>query len=77
MMLQQCYTKDNLSFILLFFMLLQALHVEIETKNLNLQVTLLVRKGVGTCSYTKKICGNAKFPHVPTPQHPWLIVNQR
>jgi len=29
-------------------MLLQALHVEIETKNLNLQVTLLVQKGVGT-----------------------------
>jgi len=29
-------------------MLLQALHVEIEMKNLNLQVTLLVHKGVGT-----------------------------
>jgi len=28
-------------------MLLQALHVEIEMKNLNLQVTLLVQKGVG------------------------------
>jgi len=29
-------------------MLFQALHVEIEMKNLNLQVTLLVQKGVGT-----------------------------
>jgi len=28
-------------------MLLQALHVEIEMNNLNLQVTLLVQKGVG------------------------------
>ena len=30
------------------FMLLQALHVEIEMKNLNPQVTLLVQKSVGT-----------------------------
>jgi len=29
-------------------MLLQALHVEIEMKNRNLQVTLLVQNGVGT-----------------------------
>jgi len=29
-------------------MLLQALHAAIESKNLNLQVTLLVQKGVGT-----------------------------
>jgi len=29
-------------------MLLQALHVEIEMKNLNLRVTLLVHKGVET-----------------------------
>jgi len=29
-------------------MLLQVLHAEIEMKNLNLQVTLLVQKGVGT-----------------------------
>jgi len=29
-------------------MLLQALHVEIEMKNIDLQVTLLVHKGVGT-----------------------------
>jgi len=29
-------------------MLLQALHVEIEMKNVNLQVTLLLQKGVGT-----------------------------
>jgi len=29
-------------------MLLQALHVQIEMKNLNLQVTLLVQKGVRT-----------------------------
>jgi len=38
-------------------MLLQALHVETEMKNLNLQVTLLVPKGVGTRSHTL---------------HPWL-----
>jgi len=37
------YPRDNLSFILL-----QALLVEDEMKNLNLQVTLLVQKGVGT-----------------------------
>jgi len=30
------------------FMLLQVLHVEIEMKNINLQVTLLVQKGAGT-----------------------------
>ena len=29
-------------------MLLQALHLEIDMKNLNLQVALLVQKGVGT-----------------------------
>jgi len=29
-------------------MLIQMLHVEIEMKNLNLQVTLLVQKSVGT-----------------------------
>jgi len=33
-------------------MLLQALRVEIEMKNLNLQVTFLVQKGVGTRSHT-------------------------
>jgi len=45
------------------FMLLQALHVEIEMKNLNLQVTWLVQKGVGT-----------SFPRVPTPLHPcWQV----
>jgi len=32
-------------------MLLQAQHIEIEIKNLNLQVTLLVQKGVGTRSH--------------------------
>jgi len=42
-------------------MLLQALHVEIEMKNLNLQVTFLVQKGVGT-----------PFTRVPTPLHPCL-----
>jgi len=42
-------------------MLLQALRVEIEMKNLNLQVTSLVQKGVGTL-----------FPRVPTPLHPCL-----
>jgi len=41
------------------FMLLRALHVEIEMKNLNLQVTLLVQKAVGT-----------SFPRVHTPLHP-------
>jgi len=57
-----CYTRDNLSFILI-----QALHVEIEMKNLNLQVTSLVQKGAGTHSHTKIRCGNA----VPTPLLPW------
>jgi len=33
------------------FMLLQALHGEIEMKNQNLQVTLLMQKGVGTRSH--------------------------
>jgi len=42
-------------------MLLQALRVEIEMKNLNLQVTFLVQKSVGTRSHTEKRCGNA-FP---------------
>jgi len=42
-------------------MLLQALLVEIEMKNLNLQVTLLVQKVVGTA-----------FPRVATPLHPCL-----
>jgi len=50
--------------------LLIVLLVEIEMENLNVQVTLLVRKGAETRSYTKNRCGNAKFPHVPTPQHP-------
>jgi len=44
-------------------MLLQALHAEIEMKNLNLQVTLLVQKAVGT-----------SYPRVPTPLHPrWQV----
>ena len=44
-------------------MLLQVLHVEIEMKNINLQVTWLVQKGVGT-----------SFPRVPTPLHPcWQV----
>jgi len=47
-------------------MLLQALLVAIEMKNLNLGVTLLVQKGVGTRSHTKKRCGNG----VPTRSHP-------
>ena len=33
------------------FMLLQALRVEIEMKNVNIQVTFLVQKGVGTRSH--------------------------
>jgi len=37
-------------------MLLQVLHVEIDMKNLNLQVTLLVQKGVVT----------------PFPLHTWI-----
>jgi len=47
-------------------MLFQALHVKIEMKNQNLQVTLLVQKGVGTRSHAKNRCGNA----VPTRSHP-------
>ena len=49
-------------------MLLQALHVEIEMKNLNLQLTLLVQKSVGTRSHTKKGVG-APFPHYHTAGH--------
>ena len=33
----------------------------------HLEVTLLVQKGVGTRTHTKKRCGNA----IPTPLHPW------
>jgi len=50
-------------------MLLQVLHVEIEMKNLILQVTLLVQKGVGTRSYAKKGLGTP-FLRLPTPLHP-------
>ena len=57
----RCYTRDNLSIVIYSFMMLQALHVEIEMKNLNLQVTLLVKKGVGTRSHTKKICAFVHF----------------
>ena len=42
----RCCTRDSLSIAIYSFMMLQALHVEIEMKNLNLQVTLLVKKGV-------------------------------
>jgi len=42
----RCYTRDNLSIVIYSFMMLQALHAEIEMKHLNLQVTLLVKKGV-------------------------------
>jgi len=42
------YTRDNLWFI--YLVLLQALRVEIEMKYLNLQVTLLLQKGLGTRS---------------------------
>jgi len=45
-------------------MLLQALHIEIEIKNLNLQVTLLVQKDVGmgtpfTPDYNPAGCSDA------------------
>jgi len=44
-------------------MLPQALHVEIEMKNVNLQAMLLVQKGVGT-----------PFSPVPNPLHPcWEV----
>ena len=46
------------------FMLLQALHVEIEMKNLDLKVTLLVRK-----------CAGTPFPRVPTPLHSCMALN--
>jgi len=66
MLLLWCYKRDNLT-VIYAFVLLQALRVEIE--NLNLQVTFLVQKGVGTRSHTKKRCGNA-VPRVPTTLHP-------
>jgi len=46
-------------------MLLQALHVEIEMKNLNLQVTLLVQK-VWQCVPTPKKVWE-RHPHPTTP----------
>jgi len=36
-------------------MLLQALHIETEMKNMNLQETLLVQKGVGTRGKNKNL----------------------
>jgi len=53
-------------------MLLQALRVEIEMKNLNLQVTFLVQKGVGARSDTKKEVWERRshaFPPNYTPGH--------
>jgi len=53
-------------------MLLQALLVAIEMKNLNLGVTLLVQKGVGTRSHTKKKVWEWRshaFPPHYTPGH--------
>jgi len=46
-------------------MLLQALHENIKMKNVNFQVTLLVHKGVGTRSRTKK-CGTGHFHSTTT-----------
>jgi len=39
------YTRKR---VIYSFVLLQALHVEIEMTNINLKVTILVRKGAGT-----------------------------
>jgi len=46
-------------------MVLQALHVETEMKNLNIQVTLLMQKGVETpfLLHRTPLCGNA-LPHL-------------
>ena len=44
----QCYGTIHEILVIYSFMLLRALHVEIEKKNLNLQVTLLKQNGVGT-----------------------------
>jgi len=47
-------------------MLLQALHVKVEMKNRNLQVTLLVQKGAGMRSTPKKVWERI----VPMRSHP-------
>ena len=57
-------------------MLLQALRVEIEMKNLNLQVPFLVQKGVGTRSTPKRGMGTP-FPRVHTPLHPCMAILSR
>jgi len=57
----RCYTQDNLSLILL-----QALHVEIEMKNLNPQVTILVQK----VTSPKKRAATPFPPHY-TPVEQW------
>jgi len=56
----RCYTRDNLSFI---NVCCSERYVEIEMKNLNLQVTLLVQKGVGTRSHSKERCVASTSPH--------------
>jgi len=56
-------------------MLFQALHVEIETKNLNLQVTLLRQKVWEPVPHIKKKrVGNAFPPHY-TPGYDSLLVH--
>jgi len=47
-------------------MLLQALRVEIEMKNLNIQVTFLMQKGVGTRSHptTPLVVAYCSFAHL-------------
>ena len=44
----RCYTRG---LVIYSRILIQALHVEIEVKNINLQVMLLVQKGVGMRSH--------------------------
>jgi len=57
-------------------MLLQALRVEIEMKNLNIQVTFLMQKGVGTRSHptTPLVVAYCSFAHLEgRGQNLWIL----
>jgi len=60
---KQCYSAIPEITCNLFVNALQVLNVEIEMKNLNLQVTLLVQKDVGRRSHIKKGAATPLPPH--------------
>jgi len=58
--------------VIYLFILLQAPNVETEMKNLNIQVTLLVRKGVGTrsvFSWSMLDHGSSSFSYPARTEH--------